>query len=161
MEKGDGEGLPIIIHYFDLGNGFAGDFFGAHGGVIDKACHDDGGLYKVVVVYPVVAVHVGVVGATAVFKGVLYELEAGYAYFVKRNVVGRAGAAYGGESGTNVFEWRHPSVKNGSYLLVALHVYAPYAPCAVVKVKVGRYFWMLGGKFHCFSVGKVIFNISS
>src|SRR5438270_8360826 len=70
--------------------GLARELLVAHGGLVDEGGHDDGGLLHVVLLYALVGVLGRVVRARVVVNRVLYELEAGQADGVEREVVGAA-----------------------------------------------------------------------
>ena len=58
---------------------------------IDRPGDDRRGLLQVLDHQPLVGIHVGVMGADAVFQRVLNELESGHARRIKRQVIGPTG----------------------------------------------------------------------
>src|SRR5205814_8259884 len=85
-------GLPLAVLYLTLAprRGLARELLVAHGRLVDEGGHDDGGLLHVVLLYALVRVLRRVVRARVVVNRVLYELEAGQADGVEREVVGAA-----------------------------------------------------------------------
>lgn len=61
--------------------------FISHSSMVNERCHNNRCLRQVVAVHPFVSIHIGMVGAAAIFQWVLYELETRYAYLVKGNMV--------------------------------------------------------------------------
>lgn len=46
-------------------------------GIVNDGCHNRGGLHKIAGLRMIVDIHVGVMGARAIFQGILDELETG------------------------------------------------------------------------------------
>src|ERR1051326_6795923 len=82
--------FPFPFAFLSSRRGLARELLVAHGGLVDEGGHDDGGLFHVVLLYALEGVLRRVVRARAVVYLVLYELEAGQADVVERDVVGAA-----------------------------------------------------------------------